>query len=152
MFLSGKTIIVSHWVFIFLILVTAFYDESHTYFSVFYAVIFGLLIDLVYTELLGIYMFSYAIVIYIVHQLNKLFQPNLYMMILVAIIGVSLADVTINLLYSVIGRNNLLWGSYAFYRLLPTILANIIFLILFYPIVKNQLIAWRSQQSKGRLF
>src|SRR5690625_6724150 len=56
----SNSIIVPHWVFIFLAFIAVFFDEENTYYSVLYAVIFGLLIDVVYTGVLGVYMFSYA--------------------------------------------------------------------------------------------
>ena len=66
--LSAQTLIVPHWVFIILIFIVIFYDKEDTYYSIVYAVIFGLLIDIVYTGILGIYMFSYGFGIYIIHE------------------------------------------------------------------------------------
>src|SRR5690625_4122041 len=70
--LSAQTLIVPHWVFIILIFIVIFYDKEDTYYSIVYAVIFGLLIDIVYTGILGIYMFSYGFGIYIIHELTRL--------------------------------------------------------------------------------
>lgn len=151
MFISSKTLIVSHWVFVFLILVAIFYDDSHTYFSVFYAIIFGLFIDIVYTDLLGIYMFTYTIIVYIVHQLTKLFHANFYITILLTILGLAMVDISIYLLYSVIGKVNILWEEYMLYRLLPTVLANIIFSIFAYFVFKNRLITWSQRNRKGSI-
>lgn len=150
--LAGDTFIISHWVFVFLVFIAIYFDEPHTYYSVLYAVIFGLLVDIVYTDLLGVYMFSYAIVTYLIHQCTKLFHPNFYTTILFVLIGVSLTDLSIYMLYSFIGKINLLWGSYAFYRLLPTVLANIIFFIGFYPIIKKRLISWSGKDRRDPLF
>ncbi|HLR71677.1 MAG TPA: rod shape-determining protein MreD, partial [Pseudogracilibacillus sp.] len=64
---SSETLIVPHWVLIFLIIITLFYDTSETFFSIIYGVIFGFLIDVVYTDVLGVYMFVYPFTLYIVH-------------------------------------------------------------------------------------
>lgn len=144
--LTSDYMIVPHWVFIFLIFITIFYDKENTYYSVLYGVIFGLLIDIVYTGYLGIYMFSYALVVYIIHGLKKRFYTNILVTIVIGIIGISIADIVINLIYSSIGVIDIYWKEYLQLRLLPTILANIIFLIIFYSIVKKKLILWKEEQ------
>src|SRR5690625_6893718 len=47
--LNTKTLIVPHWVLIILIFIVIFYDLEDTYYSIIYGIIFGLLIDIVYT-------------------------------------------------------------------------------------------------------
>src|SRR5690625_3362132 len=56
---SGQTFIISHWVFVILIYITIYYDDNLSFNAVVYGVIFGLLIDIVYTNVLGVYMFTY---------------------------------------------------------------------------------------------
>src|SRR5690625_894519 len=69
--------IVPHWTLIFLILVAQFYDKEDTFFAIVYAIVFGLLVDIIYTDLLGVYMFVYPLSIYIITLLKRLFQSNL---------------------------------------------------------------------------
>lgn len=144
--LESNSFLIPHWVLIFLILITVFYDREHTYVSIFYGVIFGLLIDVVYTEVLGIYMFSYAFTLYIIHVLKKVFHENFYITTFLGMIGVSLADLTIHSIYYTIGKTNLVWDDYLFYRLIPTVLANLVFLMILYPLLKNKLMRWRKEQ------
>ena len=146
-FMSSNTLIIPHWVFIFLVFITIFYDERDNYSAIYYAILFGLLIDVVFTGILGVYMFSYAIVIYIVHRLKVLVHANFYMTLILGIIGVSLTDLLIYIIYSVVGLTNMNWGDYLFYRLLPTVLANAIFLIIFYPVIKKRLLRWGREIS-----
>lgn len=148
---NTSSLIVPHWVFVFLLFMAIFFDDEDTYYSIIYAIIFGLLIDVVYTGVLGVYMFSYAIVIYIIHELKRLFHANLFVTMILGLLGIALADISIYIIYSVIGMTNMLWGDYLVYRLLPTVLANIIFLIIFYPISKNKLMHWRKDRvSEGK--
>lgn len=141
-----NSIIIPHWVLIFLVCIAIFYDEESTYFSVFYAVIFGLLIDVVYTGVLGVYMFSYAVSTYIIYGLKKMLYANIYGTLLLGFIGIVLADIAINLIYSVVGITDMLWSNYFIYRLLPTVLANLSFLIVLYPIFTRRLVKWRREQ------
>lgn len=142
----GALLIIPHWIFILLLFIAVFYDKVNTYHAVLYAAVFGLLIDIVYTEVLGVYMFSYAIVIYIIHELKKMFHTNFYVTILLGIVGVSLADISINLIYSVIGIVDMPWGAYLIYRLLPTVLANTLFLLVVYPLMRKRLERWQDEQ------
>src|SRR5690625_3745961 len=145
--LSAQTLIVPHWVFIILIFIVIFYDKEDTYYSIVYAVIFGLLIDIVYTGILGIYMFSYGFGIYIIHELRRLVHANFYAVSIIGIIGITLTDLFIHTMYKMIGFADIMWEEYLLLRLLPTVLANLIFLIMFYPIFKKRFINWGSELS-----
>jgi len=142
--LDSDTQLVPHWLFIFLILIAIFYDRETTYFSVVYSVIFGLFIDIVYTDILGVYMFVYGIVTYIVHTLKKHFRENFTVTILLGVIGIILVELAINTIYLFIGVAQFEWSHYFYFRLLPTVLANMIFLIICYPFFKNRLLSWKQ--------
>lgn len=141
-----NSLIIPHWVFIFLVFIAIFYDEESTYFSIFYGVVFGLLIDIVYTGVLGVYMFSYAVSIYIIYGLRKMLHANIYGTLLLGFIGIVSADIAINFIYTVVGITDMLWKNYFIYRLLPTVLANLLFLIVSYPIFMRRLVKWRREQ------
>lgn len=138
--LDSESLLIPHWVFVFLLFVALFFDEEQTYYSIIYGAVFGLLIDIVYTNVLGVYMFSYAVAIYIIYVLKKLLHTNLFVTILLGILGISLADALIYMIYSFVGMTHLQIKSYLIYRLVPTILANIIFLIVIYPFTRRRLI------------
>ncbi|WP_010531125.1 rod shape-determining protein MreD [Lentibacillus jeotgali] len=148
-FLKGDLVFVSHWVFIFLILVAMFYDRENTYFSVFYGLLFGLLTDVVYTGILGVYMFSYALGAYIVHGLTKILHTNFFVTIVLGTIGLILVEVFVNLVFSVTGIAELVWGDYLIDRLIPTIIVNILFLLVLYPFFVKRLVKWKEEQLSG---
>jgi len=140
---DGKLLIISHWVLISLVFSAIFFDDEHTSYSVVYAIIFGLLIDIVYIHILGIYMFTYAMTIYIIKKLTRLFHSNLASTLLLGILGIVLADWFIYIIFTMIGYADLSLGNYLLYRLLPTIMANIIFLIIVYPLLSKKLPQWK---------
>lgn len=144
-FVMNDLLIIPHWVFIFLLYIAIFYDSDHTYFSVLYGAVFGLLIDSVYTGVLGVYMFAYAFIIYIIHGIRKLVHGNIYATILLGIAGIILTDFTIYLIYLVVGLTDMILVDYMRYRLVPTILANLLFLLILYP-YKNRLLKWHDEQ------
>ncbi|ARI76927.1 rod shape-determining protein MreD [Halobacillus mangrovi] len=127
-----------HWILIFLLIVTVFYDNDNTYYAVWYALFFGLLLDVVYTGVLGVYMATYAIVIYIIHGLNKLLHANFVTASILAVVGVALADTILYVVYSFVQITAMAWWDYVVLRLLPTLAANMIFFIILYPLVKER--------------
>src|SRR5699024_4638891 len=145
----SNSIIVPHWVFIFLAFIAVFFDEENTYYSVLYALIFGLLMDVVYTGVLGVYMLSYAVVIYVVHRAKKMFHSNIYVTMFLGIIGIVLAEIIINIVFSVVDISVMTWYEYTIYRLVPTVLANLIFLVVAYPFSQKWFSKWSQEQLKS---
>lgn len=142
---NSHSLIVPHWVFIFLVFIALFYDNEMSYFSTLYGVVFGLLLDIIYTDVLGIYMFSYAIVIYLIYQLKKWVHINFYTTMAIGTIGLILTDLSLYIIYTFVGITDMIWKDYLFYRMLPTVLANIMFLILLYPLISKLLVRWRKE-------
>ncbi|GLO66714.1 MULTISPECIES: rod shape-determining protein MreD [Oceanobacillus] len=147
--LSGDYFIVPHWLFIFLVYIAVFFDHNDTYYSVLYALIFGLLFDIVYTGILGVYMFSYALVIYIVHGIKKMLQGNFYVLLLLATFGIVLIEFTIYGIFSVVGMIDISLESFILNRLAPTILLNLVFLIVIYPFSSKRLEKWKTEIPLG---
>ncbi|WP_186576268.1 rod shape-determining protein MreD [Aquibacillus kalidii] len=140
--IADKWIIVPHWILIFLILISVFYDLESTYYSILYAILFGLMLDIVYTNVIGVYMFTYGIVTYAIHGIRKVLHTNYFVALLLGIVGVTAADIGIYIVYWFIGIHAMSWNLYLIDRLVPTIISNVIFLILLYPIVKPKLLKW----------
>ncbi|MFD1850148.1 rod shape-determining protein MreD [Oceanobacillus bengalensis] len=143
----GELLIVPHWLLVGLVFITLYYDRENTYYSVMYAIIFGLLVDVVYTGILGVYMFSYAAVVYLIHVLKKLLHVNLFVLLLMGIVGVGMSDLLIYISYTIVGIIDMFWKDYLFYRLLPTIGLNLVFFIILYPILMKRLKRWGSETN-----
>lgn len=139
-------LIIAHWVLAFLVYIAVYYDLEDTYYSIVYAFMFGLLIDVVYAGVLGVYMFSYGIAIYAVHGLQKILHRNFYVLLLLCVTAIALADGLIYLMYTVIGVTDMIWSDYLLRRLLPTILANLLFLLLLFPLLKKRIVRWSEEQ------
>lgn len=144
----ADSILIPHWVFIFLICVVIFFEREEEYTSIYYAVIFGLMIDILYTDILGVYMFTYAITIYMIKGISRLLQDNLLSAIIFSVVGLVMMEVLIQLFYIVIGVIQVQWKEYISLRLLPSIMANIVFLLVIYPIVAKWLSNWKIKIEK----
>lgn len=143
---EGNLLIISHWVLIILIFTAIYYDTEETNYSLIYAIVFGLLVDIVYTDILGIYMFTYAITVYIIKKLIRLLHSNLLSTILFGVLGIVIADMLIYMIFTVIGLVDLEMVDYLMFRLAPTLIANIIFLVLTYPLLAKRLSYWGKSQ------
>ncbi len=141
--------IIAHWVFVLLICIAMFFDTDHSYFAVGYGVLFGLLADVVYTDMLGIYMLGYGIALFIVQGIRKAFHANVYTTMLMLILGIIVADTFIHLIYTMVGIVDIPLWDYIWTRLLPTILANTIFLLLVYPFVHKRLSHLKDALKEG---
>lgn len=145
-FIPSHFIIVPHWIFVFLILVALFYDTDETAFAIIYGVIFGLLTDIVYTDILGVYMFIYPLAIYLMNFLKRIFQTNLLITFIVTMIGLTIVESFILFVYTFIGEINVHYQLFVVERLVPTLIANLIFLLIMYPIFFKRLFRWQQEQ------
>lgn len=134
--LNLSVIITPHWILVFLITLSFLYEEADPQEFIPYAIIFGLLVDIVYTDTLGVYMFAYGLALFTAILLKRILQENIIMTIFTTIISLILAEAIISGIYTVIGITDIYWIDNLTLRLLPTIIANIIFLLIIYPINK----------------
>lgn len=139
-------LVIAHWVLVFLIYIAIYYDTESTYYAVVYAFIFGLLIDVIYTGILGVYMFSYGLTAYMIHGLQRLLQRNIYVLIFLGVLGLIIAELSIFIMFYVVGITNMILQDYLLQRLLPTVLANLIFLLILFPIFKKKMVHWGNEQ------
>ncbi|OIJ10560.1 rod shape-determining protein MreD [Anaerobacillus alkalilacustris] len=102
-----------------------------------YGLILGLFQDVVYTHILGIYIFSMGLIAYFLGLSYKLFQKNLFLLIITAVFGTVLLDYLVFGLHTMIGITELAHERFFRERLLPSIIINSVFMIVFaYPLRK----------------
>lgn len=148
--IASDILIIPYLVIIFIILISVFYDYDQTYHSVYYGITFGLLTDLIYTDLIGVYMFTYGVVAFAIHVLKRMLHANFFVTFLLTLFGVSVADMLIYMMYYVIQITNMPVAEYAVNRLLPTILMNIVLMSLLYPLFYRRLWQWSEEQMSHR--
>lgn len=144
-FVQSGQMMVPHWVLIILILVEVFFDRENTYTALLFAFVFGLLIDIVYTGILGVYMFSYGIVIYLTHIMKRILHGNFFVTLLYTILGIICSDLLITFIFNLVDVIHVSWELYWIGRLLPTVILNLVFFIILYPIFVNRLRSWGNE-------
>lgn len=129
-----------HWILIFLIFVVTYAYPNESFMPILFATIFGLMTDIVYTGILGVYMFMLAISVYIGQLLNRLLQTNIFMMMLIALVSLSAMELGLFGIYSLLGISAMPYNDFFIHRLAPTIIANLLFFIVIYYPVKKMLL------------
>ncbi|MFC7371249.1 rod shape-determining protein MreD [Fictibacillus iocasae] len=103
-----------------------------------YALVIGLLTDLLYTDIIGVYMFSAALTAYIISVLSRFVFGNIFVAVFLAIIGVTCLEVLVFGLNSLVGVADMPWDVFLYDRLLPTLLLNSVFtIVIYYHIVRH---------------
>ncbi|MFC4388354.1 rod shape-determining protein MreD [Gracilibacillus marinus] len=134
--------VTSHFLLLFTLYITIFFDQRNTYYGFAFAVLFGLIIDILYTPVIGIYLFVYGVVLYVARNLMKWLHANFFVTVLIVAIGVIIADIATYFLYGMIQFHHMNWNTYFVERLVPTFIWNILLSIVFYPFIKKNLRKW----------
>lgn len=131
---KSSSILVPHFLMVAIIFVTVYISQKH---GIMYGFIFGILFDIVYTEIIGIYLFMFPLVAYITSWIMRILQTNIILVSFVAILGVGFLELGVYEMNFLIGRTNMDFASFMDIRLVPTLILNLIFIILVsYPLRK----------------
>lgn len=124
---SIQSIIVPHFLLVFLILVVI-YGNSNL--GIWYGMFFGLLHDVVYTEIIGVYLFLYPAMMYLVGKLMRILQVNFFVISIVTLVTVAVFEFVVYQLYLLLGVVSMPLQNFVELRLFPTTVFNLIFLFL----------------------
>ena len=131
---KSSSILVPHFLMVAIIFVTVYISQKH---GIMYGFIFGILFDIVYTEIIGIYLFMFPLVAYITSWIMRILQTNIILVSFVAILGVGFLELGVYEMNFLIGRTDMIFASFMDIRLVPTLILNLIFIILVsYPLRK----------------
>lgn len=116
-----------HFFIIVLCFVTVYYSPVQ---GIYYGLLFGFLFDTVYTELVGIYIFAYPILVYLVYSVMKVLQLNLFIVVSIVLASIAALEYYVYGFLTLLGRTHM--SAYVFFtdRLLSTLLLNAIFLFI----------------------
>lgn len=127
-----ERIFVPHFLFIAILFLTIFVGRKQ---GIIYAAIFGLLFDIVYVEIIGIYLFLYPFISYLIYKLLQVFQANIITAFLATLLGISLLEVGVYEMNYLIHVTDLDFMGFINLRFYPTLLLNAaITLLAAYPL------------------
>lgn len=123
--LGRNSIVTPHFLFAALLFLTIYVGKKQ---GIIYAAIFGLLFDIVYIEVIGIYLFLYPFICYLVSKIMHIMQTNIVIAFLVSLLGIALLEVGVYEMDYLIHVTNLDFMSFINLRFYPTLIINAIFI------------------------
>ncbi len=85
--------------------------------------------DIVYIEILGIYLFLYPFIAYLVSKIMHFLKSNLIVVFLVSLVGITLLEFGVYEMDFLIHVTSLDFMSFIKMRLYPTLILNAVFII-----------------------
>ncbi|WP_203333116.1 rod shape-determining protein MreD [Planococcus beigongshangi] len=119
--------IVPRFLLMYLIFVTVYYDAKR---AMIYGLFFGLLYDVFFIDIIGLYSFLYPLMCLIASYIVKSVQRNLVVATLLTLVLTALFEFMLYLFFSAISLAALPAEAFFISRLLPTMIANSVFLVM----------------------
>jgi rod shape-determining protein MreD len=143
--LVGKdTILVPHFLFIGILFMSAYYNQMQAFY---YGLIFGFLFDLVYTEVLGVYVFVFPISAFLFAKAMKVLHSNLVIVSLLSLITINILEYYVYGFTLLIGKTQMAATPFLLNRLFPSLLLNAIFLVLFSALLRKYFEAVKKEKE-----
>ncbi|EUJ23078.1 cell shape-determining protein MreD [Listeria grandensis FSL F6-0971] len=144
-FFGEQRLFIPHFLIVMLVLMATFYNRNIT---LIYAFVLGMVFDIYYTGILGIYFAIFPLVVYLTDKFMKVLQNNIALVGLVVVFNVILTESLVYGFYVLIGVTDMTLSSFVDQRLWTTILLNLaFFLIAFFPFRSFLL---KLKQSDGK--
>jgi rod shape-determining protein MreD len=129
-----KRLLVPHFLFVTIVFISMSGNRNE---GMLLGAIFGLLFDIVYTGILGIYLFSFPLIAYIISKLAGILQNHIVIISILSIISVALLEFFVFGVNSLIGYTTITVDTFIAQRLISTIILNGLFVVLIsYPLSK----------------
>ncbi|EDO1158078.1 rod shape-determining protein MreD [Listeria innocua] len=128
---NDKHLFIPHFLLVMLTIMTCFYKRNTT---LAYAFILGLLFDIYYTGVMGIYFAIFPFTVYITDKFMKVLQNNIFLVGLITVFNIILTESLVYAFYYLIGSTTMTIPVFIDQRLWTTILFNLaFFLVIFFP-------------------
>ncbi|UXV33423.1 rod shape-determining protein MreD [Mammaliicoccus sciuri] len=125
-------IIVPRLTFLYLLIIAVYKNPKV---AIILAIVTGIFTDIYYGGIYGVYTFGYAIFVIMMDKLFKVFYRDILMMVILLISSVVLLEIWVMVFYGFLGIVSINIGSIILFRLIPTVVFNLICLIIIFPFV-----------------
>ncbi len=99
-------------------------------YGIIYAAIFGLLFDIVWIEIIGIYLFLFPFITYLISKIMHVLQTNIIVAFLVSLVGIALLELGVYEMDFLIHITTLEFISFIKMRFYPTLILNAVYLLI----------------------
>lgn len=119
--------LVPRFLILYLIFVSIYYSRQR---AVIYGVIFGLLYDVFYIDIIGLYSVLYPLICLLAGSTVKFIHQHLSITTLLSLILVAVLEIVLYYFFSFINFTTMTFTDFTMSRLIPTIIANLLFLVM----------------------
>ncbi|MFC7684533.1 rod shape-determining protein MreD [Ureibacillus sp. GCM10028918] len=120
-------VLVPRFVILYLIFISIYYSKKR---ACLYGLIFGLLYDVFYIDIIGLYSFLYPLLCFVAGSTVKFIHQHLSVTTILSVVLVALMEVFLYYFFNFIQFTTIPVSDFLSNRLLPTIIANLLFLIM----------------------
>lgn len=96
-----------------------------------YGLLFGLLYDVFFIDIIGLYSFIYPLMCLVASFIVKFIHQHLLVATILSLVLVAVVETLLFFFYTAIGIKIMTFSSFYEHNLLPTMLANLIFILMF---------------------
>jgi len=119
--------LVPRFVILYLIFISIYYNRGR---AILYGLFFGLLYDVFYIDIIGLYSFLYPLVCFVAGYAVKFIHQHLSVTTILSVLLVGLMEILLYYFFFFINLTSIPFTNFLSNRLLPTIIANLLFLIM----------------------
>ncbi|MEO4052122.1 rod shape-determining protein MreD [Solibacillus sp. CAU 1738] len=125
---AGKTVfLVPRFLILYLIFISIYYNRNR---AVLYGLLFGLLYDVFYIDIIGLYSVLYPLLCFIAGWSVKYIHQHLVITTILAVVLVAFMEVVLYQFFFLIDFTSMPFDTFLYSRLVPTIIANLLFLLM----------------------
>ncbi|MDQ0232829.1 rod shape-determining protein MreD [Metabacillus malikii] len=130
-FAQQDQLFVPRFLLIVVIFITVYLTRAQ---GMLFGLIFGLLHDIVYIEVMGIYLIVYALFAYLISKAMRVLHNNIFIVLLLTVLSIAILEFYVFGVNYLIGTTNMSMYDFTTLRLLPTLGLNAaVALLVIYP-------------------
>ncbi|MEI4769417.1 rod shape-determining protein MreD [Psychrobacillus sp. FJAT-51614] len=121
-------VLVPRFLIMYLIFVSIYYDRKR---AMIYGLFFGLLYDVFFIDIIGLYSFIYPLMCLVASLVVKYVHQHLLVATVLTLVLVAVVELLLFFFYTFIGIKSMTFVDFYKFNLLPTMIANLVFLAMF---------------------
>lgn len=122
----------SHLLFMYLLIITVYKNPKV---ALILGVLFGIISDIYFGTIYGIYLFGFIIAILLMNQLFKVFYKDLKMMIVLFLGFIFLFENFYYIVFAILGIAHINYFLFLWTHVLPSLLINFILILVVFPFI-----------------
>lgn len=121
-------VLVPRFLIIYLLFIAIYYDRKR---AMLYGLIFGLLYDVFFIDIIGLYSFIFPLMCLVASFIVKFIHNHLLVATILTLLLVAAVEIILFLFYTSIGIKTMTFADFYRFNLIPTMIANGVFVLMF---------------------